>query len=84
MTTIQFHIDPSLRDMSLADVNPAFNLATSQDCRHDADGNSIPGGEPVHRSAFFPQTFNNPDVVTFPAQSTLPEAIANQTDLRVN
>jgi hypothetical protein len=42
-------IDPSLRDMSFADVNPALT-STSQDSSH---GNSIPGGEPVHRSALF-------------------------------
>ena len=52
--TSDIHIDPSLRDMTFADVNPAFNLAISQDSRQGADGNSIPGGEPVHRSAFFP------------------------------
>ena len=56
-TAVHWHIDPSLRDMSFADVNPAFNLAASQDSHsHGADGNSIPGGEPVHRSAFFLKT----------------------------
>jgi hypothetical protein len=60
------HIDPSLCDMSFAD---AFNLVTtsttSQDSRHHgadgADGNSIPGGEPVHCSAFFFLFFPSPD-----------------------
>ena len=46
------NIDPSLHDMSFSDVNPTLadsNLAASQDrLGHDADGNSIPGGEPVH------------------------------------
>ena len=54
MTSLD-NIDPLLRGLSrdlsfLGD--PRTNPATSQDGHHDTDGNSIPGGEPVHRPAF--------------------------------
>jgi hypothetical protein len=52
-SAFQGQIDPSLCDMSLADVNPALNLITSTSHDSGADGNSISGGEPVHRSVFF-------------------------------
>ena len=48
------NIDPSLRDMSFTASDVNLNLVTSGAA---PDGNSIPGGEPVHRSAF--------DVLTF-------------------
>jgi len=49
-----------------------MNPATSQD-GHDTDGNSIPGGEPVHCPAFVLSTI---DVISFPAGFTLlPDAM---------
>jgi hypothetical protein len=81
--TFLANIDPSLRDMSLADVNPtASNLATSGAA---PDGNSIPGGEPVHRSPSLCSP--NIQVVTSfsaPTPDRLPLANQGQTDLRVN
>ena len=63
------NIDPSLcnlpRDLSFLVANPA----TSQDGHHDTDGNSIPGGEPVHRPAF---VLSAADVISFPAGFTPP------------
>ena len=50
-SAVQLDIDPSLRDMSFANVNPVLNLitSTSQDTSGAGpDGNAIPGGEPVH------------------------------------
>jgi hypothetical protein len=66
------NIDPSLHDLShdlsfLGD--PITNPATSQDGHHDTNGNSIPGGEPVHHPAFVLLTI---DVISFPAGFMLP------------
>jgi hypothetical protein len=60
MTSLN-NIDPSLRDLScnLSFLsNPITNPATSQDGHHDTDGNSIPGGEPVHCLAFVLSTIH--------------------------
>ena len=75
MTSLN-NIDPSLRDLScdlLFLGNPIMNPATSQDGHHDTDGNSIPGGEPVHCPAF---VLSMIDVISFPAGFTpLPDAM---------
>jgi hypothetical protein len=71
MTSLN-NIDPSLRDLSrgLSFLgNPITNPATSHDGHHDTDGNSIPGGEPVHCPAFVLSTI---DVISFPAGFTPP------------
>jgi hypothetical protein len=49
------NIDPSLRDMSFADVNPSLSTATTSQDRQGADGNSE-SSEPVHHSAFLVPT----------------------------
>ena len=57
--TFLANIDPSLRDMSFNDVaNPTTSNSATSGAAPDGNSESIPGGEPVHRSDFVVLTPN--------------------------